>query len=52
MISLKYGYGKDNRGGTGVSFNGIINSVRIYNRKLSESEIKQNYVIDKSRFNF
>jgi hypothetical protein len=31
-------------------FNGTIKSIRIYNRALNDSEILQNYSIDKSRF--
>lgn len=33
------------------TLNGIIYSVRIYNRVLSDDEIKQNYEVDKKRFN-
>lgn len=31
--------------------NGEVNSIRIYNRKLTEAELKHNYEIDKARFN-
>ena len=33
------------------TFEGNIYSIRIYNRKLSEEELKNNYEIDKVRFN-
>ena len=39
-------WGNQNR-----TLNGIIYSVRIYNRVLSDDEIKQNYEVDKKRFN-
>ena len=32
------------------SFNGTIYSARMYNRVLTEQEVKNNYEIDKSRF--
>ena len=38
-------------GGQNRTLNGIIYSVRVYNRVLSEDEIKQNYEVDKLRFN-
>lgn len=48
--SLKIGrgwqWGNNNR-----TLNGIIYSVRVYNRVLSDDEIKQNYEVDKKRFN-
>ncbi len=47
--------GRDNRpidSETGVALKGVINSVRIYNRKLNDVEIKNNYEIDKNRFKF
>ena len=34
------------------TLNGVIYAVRVYNRVLSEEEIKHNYEIDKDRFNF
>ena len=40
---------------TGASlytFNGNIYSIRIYNRKLSEDELRNNYEVDKERFEF
>ena len=37
--------------GTNYSFKGNIYSIRVYNRKLSEDELKNNYEIDRSRFN-
>ena len=36
--------------GQNRTLNGIIYSVRVYNRVLSEDEIKQNYDVDKKRF--
>jgi hypothetical protein len=38
--------------GNTVSLNGSIYSIRVYNRKLENYEIKHNYKIDKARFNF
>ena len=38
-------WGNQNR-----TLNGIIYSVRVYNRVLSDDEIKQNYEVDKKRF--
>ena len=32
-------------------FKGNIYSIRIYNRKLTEKELKHNYEVDKNRFN-
>lgn len=37
-------------GATGGGFNGIIYAVRVYNKALTEDQIKSNYKIDKSRF--
>lgn len=42
--------GKDSRTTATTSFNGIINSVRIYEKMLNEEEILTNYEIDKTRF--
>ena len=43
--------GRDNRSSSSSDFlKGVINAVRIYNRQLSENEIKNNYEIDKKRF--
>ena len=39
------------RAGTGAYYNGSIALFRIYNRKLSASEILQNYIVTKRRFN-
>lgn len=36
---------------TGISLNGEIYSIRVYNRALTQEEINQNYEIDKIRFN-
>ena len=38
--------------GSELSLNGSIYSIRVYNRKLENYEIKHNYKIDKARFNF
>lgn len=46
QIGRLWQYQNDNR-----TLNGIIYSVRIYNRVLSDDEIKQNYEVDKKRFN-
>ncbi len=44
-------YGQsDGTGGSEARFNMKVYSVRIYNRCLTEDEIKHNYEIDKARF--
>ena len=42
--------GNDNRGGTSVSLKGKIYAVRIYNKKLTQEEINNNYLLDKVRY--
>ena len=56
FTSYNYDYinayiGRDNRTGT-TNFKGIINSVRIYTKQLTQEEIDNNYKRDKERFNF
>ena len=46
QIGRGFQFGNNNR-----TLNGIIYAVRVYNRVLSEEEIKHNYEVDKARFN-
>lgn len=46
QVGRAWQWGAQNR-----TLNGVIYAVRVYNRTLNEDEIKQNYNIDKERFN-
>lgn len=48
--SLDLGYGKWSDGGEDIYLNGNIYTFRVYNRALTKNEIKQNYKIDKIRY--
>lgn len=50
--NLDLGYGKWSESGEDIHLNGNIYTIRVYNRALTKNEIKQNYKIDKIRYEF